>query len=120
MAGGWPTYWGPLFAPTADRNAVEAARKIAFDQDIDDVILGVRVFHSRPDRSDFVQGWGGPILVINGEHDRQLRNGAELAASVPNGTFRYIRGAGHYVSFERPGEVTAILGEAIDNITNEP
>lgn len=76
----------------------------------------MRVFHGRPDRSEFVRSWPGPVLVVRGEHDRTPSNGAALAASLPNGAFHEVSGAGHYVSFERPAELTTILGDAIERV----
>lgn len=70
MAGAWPTYWEPLFGPNVDPEVVEAARQLAMSQDIDDIIRGVGVFHGRPDRSDFLRQWPGPVVVISGDHDR--------------------------------------------------
>lgn len=54
MATGWNRFWAPLFGARADPAAVEGARRIAVQQDVDDVIRGVRAFHNRTDRSDFV------------------------------------------------------------------
>ncbi len=113
MAGAWPTYWEPLFGPNAEPDAIEAARRIAFAQDIDDVIRGVRVFHGRPDRSDLVRTWPGPVVVVSGEHDRTPANGSALAASAPNGTFHLVEDAGHYLTFEQPAALQLVLGASI-------
>lgn len=52
MVKGWPRFWRPLFGSQADPAAADTARRIALQQDINDVIHGVRMFHSgsRPDR----------------------------------------------------------------------
>jgi pimeloyl-ACP methyl ester carboxylesterase len=120
MAAAWSKYWEPLFAPDASSDAVDAARSIALRQDVDQIIRGVRVFHDRPDRTAFLERWPGPILVVSGEHDRTPRNGAQLAASLPHGTFRLVHGAGHYVSFERPAALGAILQEACGYLSPIP
>lgn len=120
VAEAWDKYWQPLFAPNADPNAVEAGRRIAFNQDVDDVVRGVRVFHSRPDLSDFVRTWSESMLVVSGEHDRTVRHGAEFAGSAPNGTFRHVEGAGHYVSLERPTELMTILRQASERLPRLP
>src|SRR4051812_16968516 len=69
MAGAWAVYWEPLFGPDTDASAVETARQIAFRQDISHIIRGMRVFHSRPDRTAFIEEWNEPVLVVSGEHD---------------------------------------------------
>ena len=57
---------------------------------------------------------------MTGEHDRTPNNGAQLASSLPNGGFRLVDGAGHYVSFERPAPLREILREAIDSVDGCP
>ncbi len=109
MRAAWPEYWRPLIAPGADPRVVEAARSIAFAQDVDAVIRGVRVFHSRPDRVTFLEAADFPVLIVTGEHDRIPRNAEALAASLRHGSFERVEGSGHYVPLERPATLRAIL-----------
>ena len=102
-----PRYWAPLFAPTADPRLVERARNLAFAQPIDAIIRGVQVFHSRPDRSDFVTRLEVPVLIVSGQHDPVARNGAASAAGLRHGTVEVVAGAGHYVPLERPAHLVA-------------
>ena len=120
MTGAWPRYWAPLFARTADPQLVERARNLAFDQPIDAIIRGVRVFHSRPDRSDFVTRLEVPVLIVRARHDRIIRNGAASAAGLRHGTVEVVEGAGHYVPLERPAYLAAILRQAIDELASFP
>jgi len=113
MAGAWPRYWAPLFGPHADPDVVERARDIAFEQNVEDVICGVRVFHARPDRSAFLGALDVPVCVVSGEFDRAPAGGAALAASLRRGSFHRVAGAGHYVPLERPAELTAIVRQAM-------
>jgi 2-succinyl-5-enolpyruvyl-6-hydroxy-3-cyclohexene-1-carboxylate synthase len=119
MAAAWSVYWEPLFGPRADPAVIATARRIAFGQPIDDVIRGVHVFHSRPDRSAFAQIWPRPLVVISGEHDRTPRNGAAFAASVPNGEFHLIKDAGHYVTFEQPQLLATILRQTTSRLADD-
>jgi len=114
MAGAWTRYWAPLFGPNADPEVVERARRSAFEQDVEDVIRGVRVFHGRSDRSEFLEGLDVPVCVVSGEHDRTPSEGAELAARLRRGSFHRVAGAGHYVPLERPAELTAIVRQAME------
>jgi len=109
----WERFWSPLFGPDAKPAAIDAARQIAIDQDVDDVIRGVQVVHSRPDRSTFLSSWSGPVHVVAGVHDVAPRGGDRLAASLSNATFHPIAGAGHYVTFERPDATLAVLRQVI-------
>jgi pimeloyl-ACP methyl ester carboxylesterase len=120
MAGAWPRYWAPLFAPDADGDIVELARSVAHAQRVDAVINGVRVFHSRPDRAEFLGTLDVPIVVVSGEHDVAARNGAALAAGLRHGQFRRVDGAGHYVPMERPDALTEIVRPAIDRSASHP
>ena len=109
MHAAWSAYWQPLFAPDADPGVVETARRLAFAQDVDAIIRGVRVFHGRPDRTSFIESVDFPILVISGEHDRKPSNARALAASVRNGSFALVERSGHDVPLEQPTMLQAIL-----------
>lgn len=115
MAKGWPEYWLPLFGTHAHPATIEAARTIAFAQDIGDIIRGVRAFHSRPDRAHFVRTWPKPIIVVSGDQDRTPppATTAALASSAPNGEFHLVKDAGHYVSLERPQLLESILRRVV-------
>src|ERR1700688_2044508 len=120
MAEGWPRYWEPLFANHADPAVVDTARRIAFQQDIGDVIRGVRTFHSRRDQTEFVRSWQKPLVVISGDEDRtpSPTTASTLAASAPKGGFHLVEGAGHYVSLERPSATAHILQEVLQDVTD--
>jgi pimeloyl-ACP methyl ester carboxylesterase len=113
MSAAWPRYWAPLFAPSADPSVVEHARRIAERQRIDDVVRGVRVFHSRPDRADQTRKLDVPIVIVSGEYDRTPSNSRAFAAELRRGAWRPVRGAGHYVPLERPVELLDIVRESI-------
>jgi pimeloyl-ACP methyl ester carboxylesterase len=111
MTAAWPKYWAPLFGRDADSGTIEAARRIAFAQPVDDVIRGVRVFHDRPDRSGFARSWPRPLVVISGVEDRTppTTTTAALAASAPRGELHVVDDCGHYVGLEKPRQLDAIL-----------
>jgi hypothetical protein len=66
IGAAWARYWAPLFGASADPATVAAARRLALEQNVDDLITGVRAFHERRDHSEFVKGWGEPLLVVSG------------------------------------------------------
>ena len=110
-----PGPWAPLFAPHADPKVVEQARAVALRQPVYAIARGIRVFHSRPDRSEFLSTFDGAVVVVSGEHDSAPSSGvsAELARTLRRGRFRRVSGAGHYVPVERPVELAAIVREAL-------
>ncbi len=108
----WERYWAPLFAPSADPEVLEGARALACSQDVEDLVRGTRVFHSRPDRSRFLEGYGQRVVIVNGEYDRPER-AAQLAADHPQVAFHGVPGAGHYVPIERPALLTALLSDFV-------
>ena len=55
----WDRYWAPLFSSTADAETLAAARRLALEQDVDDLIRGVRALHDRRDQTEFVSAWAG-------------------------------------------------------------
>jgi len=113
MGAAWPRYWAPLFGALTDGSVIERAREIAERQSIDDVVRGVRVFHSRPDRADQIRMLEVPIVVVSGEYDRAPANGRAFAAGLRRGVFRSVPGAGHYVPLERPLELREIIRDSI-------
>jgi pimeloyl-ACP methyl ester carboxylesterase len=118
MAGAWPKYWGALFVGTADAKIVEAARSLALDQDLDDVVRGVRAFHGRRDLSEVARAWTKPLVVINGDQDRTPgpAAGAELARNALDGEFHCVTDCGHYVNLERPSHFDTIVRGVIDRV----
>jgi pimeloyl-ACP methyl ester carboxylesterase len=116
LAGAWTRYWAPLFAPDADPAVVERARELALRQSVEAIMCGVRVFHGRPDRSDFLSSFDGPVVIVSGEHDSAtgVAKGTGIADTLRKGKFKRVAGAGHYVPVERPLELAAIIREALE------
>jgi pimeloyl-ACP methyl ester carboxylesterase len=112
MDGAWPRYWEPLFAPEADPSSVERARSVAAAQPIEDIVRGVRVFHTRPDRASFLSDFDKPVVIVNGEHDHPDR-GLAIATGLRRSTHRVVEGAGHYLPLERPNALIDIVAESV-------
>jgi len=103
VAAAWDRYWAPLFSAQADPEVVSAARKLALEQDVADLITGVRAFYGRRDHSEFARTWGGQLLVVSGAEDR-TPTPATAASSVGGTRARQVivEGSGHYVPLEQP------------------
>jgi pimeloyl-[acyl-carrier protein] methyl ester esterase len=116
IEGAWTRYWAPLFAPHTEPAVVDRARQVALRQSVDAVMRGVRVFHGRPDRSEFLRTLDKPVVVLSGAYDTApgVNASIEIATTLRRGQFELVAGAGHYVPCERPIELTAIVRRALE------
>ncbi len=108
LAPAWERYWQPLFA-SSSAAIVESARRAAFSHGPDAIARGVRAFHSRPDRAEWLRRFERRVIVVEGEHDRPER-GRAIAETARLATFVVVPGAGHFVPLEAPNELQQILG----------
>ena len=114
----WENYWEPLFGPDVSAAVLAAAKAVAQRQPIDEIMNGVRVFHSRPDRSAFIRSLDIPVIVVSGEYDTAptAASSIELARSLRRGEFHRVDGSGHYVPVEAPTQLAAILRSAMEQL----
>jgi pimeloyl-ACP methyl ester carboxylesterase len=112
VEGAWRRYWRPLLSPGCDGRIVSAARRIALEQDVEDLVTGVRAFHDRRDQTAFVRRWNGALVVVNGAGDR-TPSPAVSAAGAPRAPRVVVDGAGHYVPLEQPGAVARLISERL-------
>ena len=108
VGAAWEKYWSPLLAPTAPAVVVRKARDLALSQPVADVVRGVRVFHKRADRADWLTAWKRPVTVVNGEYDRPAR-GEATAADLHQGRFVLLPGVGHYAPLEAPAAIAEVV-----------
>lgn len=113
----WARYWAPLFSSTADAETLAAARRLALEQDVDDLIRGVRALPDRRDQAEFVSAWAGHLVVVSGARDR-TPTPAAAAASVAGGRYEHVvvEDCGHYVPLERPDMFYAVLTDQISHM----
>ncbi len=116
MEEAWPSMWEPLFGHHANPAVIQSARDIAFAQDVYEVIGGVKAFHGRKDRTDFVKEWQKPFVVICGGQDRtpSPTSSAGSAGLAVKGKLHVVEGSGHYVNLERPDAVGRVLRTVLD------
>ena len=57
--------------------------------------------------------WSQPTLLIYGTADRVAVpfNGFDLARMLPGAELHWLRGAGHYSTWERPERIAELIGE---------
>jgi pimeloyl-ACP methyl ester carboxylesterase len=120
--GGAAALWNELgdryFGPSSPASAVVQGRAWAMEQSPDDLIRGTVAFHSRPDASDVVAGWGKPLAVVVGEDDGfvSVNKARELAAWAPRGRCHVVPAAGHFPSLDAPDVFNALLQAAVDAV----
>jgi hypothetical protein len=69
--------WAPLFGAQAEPEVVSTARKVALEQDVADLMTGVRAFYDRRDHAEFLGSWSGA-----GPAGVKPQNGRLLAAGA--------------------------------------
>jgi len=79
----------------------------------DELADATRALRDRPDSTDVVRSFAGPLLVCAGDGDDLFspEEGRRLAALAPAGRFVLFEGAGHLVSVEQPQRFGEVLLE---------
>jgi pimeloyl-ACP methyl ester carboxylesterase len=109
----WREMRPQLFSANAPADVVERARRIALEQDPQELVEAIGVMRDRPDSSDVVRAFEGSLLVAVGEHDRFFppEEAQALAGAAPDGRFQAFADTGHLPSLERPDRFNAALRE---------
>jgi pimeloyl-ACP methyl ester carboxylesterase len=78
-----------------------------------ELVRGIEALRDRPDATDVVTSFGGPLVVVVGDQDDILPvdEARHIAASAPTGRFEVVEGAGHLVSVDAPERFNQILLE---------
>ena len=111
----WREMSPQLFSASAPADVVERGRGIALDQDPRDLVEAIAVMRDRPDSSDVVREFEGPLLVAVGAHDSFFppEQAQALAESAPAGRFQLFAETGHLAGLERPDRFNAALLEFV-------
>lgn len=113
LPGAWERYWRPLFGPQVPPEVVERGWRTTLALGEKAITAGVRAFHSRPDRSDFLSSWKKPVRVVSGEYDIRPEQSRRLADQLPNAHFHLINRAGHYAPLEAPDSLETIVADVV-------
>lgn len=115
----WDRYWNPLICPSAPSALRDRARSRATTLDWRAIARGVDAFHTRPDRDDVLPRLECPVVCISGEHDVAPGPAvmARQARSARDGRLTIVPQCGHYVPFEKPAVLNAILRALIDELS---
>ena len=118
IAAAWDRYWKPLFGANAPAEVVAGARRLALEQDVGDLVTGVRAFHDRRGYSEWLATWSGRLVTVTvtGAEDR-TPTPRTAAASVTSESAQHlvVNRCGHYVPLEQPGTLSRIIQEQLQS-----
>ena len=97
----------------ANRDLVDRLRRIVLRQKPETVEADLAAMRDRKDATDLLPQIRMPTLVLVGEHDALTPPdlSEKMAAAIPGARLVGIPGAGHLTPMERPGAVSAALGD---------
>jgi pimeloyl-ACP methyl ester carboxylesterase len=80
-------------------------------------VRGIEALRDRPDATEVVASFAGPLMVVVGDQDDILPvdEASQIAESAPNGRFEVVAGAGHVVSVDAPERFNQILLELLQS-----
>lgn len=83
------------------------------ERTIDELVRGLEALRDRPDATDVVRGFAGPLWVVVGDGDPFLPvdEAREIAASAANGRVEVLEGVGHFPNIERRSRFNELLSE---------
>lgn len=117
--GLWPEIMAQCFGPRSDQRVIDYVRRIAAEQQVEDLIRAMQVFYTRPDLTEVAAQWKKPILVINGDSgglEGASRSGASKPASQPALPVHTMRGCAHYMNLENPEEFNQVIAGVIRTV----
>lgn len=81
----------------------------------DELVRGIEALRDRPDATEVVTSFAGPLLVVVGDQDDILPvdEARGIAESAPSGRLEVVQGAGHLVSVEAPDRFNQVLLELL-------
>jgi pimeloyl-ACP methyl ester carboxylesterase len=87
------------------------------DRPTAELVRGIEALRDRPDATEVVASFAGPLMVVVGDQDDILPvdEASQIAESAPNGRFEVVAGAGHVVSVDAPDRFNQILLELLQS-----
>jgi pimeloyl-ACP methyl ester carboxylesterase len=87
------------------------------DRPTDELVRGIEALRDRPDATEVVASFTGPLVVVVGDQDDLLPvdEARQIAESAPNGRLEVVEGAGHVVSVDAPDRFNPILLELLQS-----
>ncbi len=78
----------------------------------------LEALRDRPDATDVVRSFQGPLWIAVGETDPYLplEEAREIVAAAPNGRLEIFEGAGHFTNLEQPDRFNRLLRAFLSEI----
>jgi len=88
------------------------------ERTVDELVRTVEALRDRPDSTEVVRRFAGPLWIAVGENDPFLPvdEARALVASAPNGRLELFEGAGHFTNMEQPERFNRLLGEFLSEV----
>ena len=88
------------------------------ERTVDELVRTVEALRDRPDSTEVVRRFAGPLWIAVGENDPFLPvdEARALVASAPNGRLELFEGAGHFTNMEQPERFNRLLGEFLREV----
>jgi pimeloyl-ACP methyl ester carboxylesterase len=85
------------------------------DRTIEELVGGIEALRDRPDASEVVRSFVGPLVVVVGDRDDILPvdEARQISEAAPDGRLEVVEGAGHLVNIDAPKRFNAILLELL-------
>jgi pimeloyl-ACP methyl ester carboxylesterase len=88
------------------------------DRTTDELVRGIESLRDRPDATEVVGAFPGPLVIVVGDQDELLPvdEGRGVAESAPDGRLEVVEGAGHLVNLDSPERFNQILLELLRQV----
>jgi pimeloyl-ACP methyl ester carboxylesterase len=88
-----------------------APERWVLDHSAEDLARALEALRDRPDATDVVRTFAGPLLLVVGTEDEllPLEEARAIVESAPDGRLEAIEGAGHFVNLDAPDRFNAAL-----------
>jgi pimeloyl-ACP methyl ester carboxylesterase len=88
------------------------------ERTVDELVRTVEALRDRPDSTDVVRSFAGPLWVAVGDNDPFLPvdEARALVASAPNGRLEVFEGTGHFTNLEQPERFNRLLSEFLSEL----
>jgi pimeloyl-ACP methyl ester carboxylesterase len=85
------------------------------DRTTDELVRGIEALRDRPDASDVVASFPGPLTLVVGDQDElvPVNEARKIVDSAGDGRLEVVAGAGHLVSVDAPERFNEILLELL-------
>jgi pimeloyl-ACP methyl ester carboxylesterase len=88
------------------------------ERTVEQLVRTLEALRDRPDATDVVRSFRGPLWIAVGETDPYLplEEAREIVAAAPNGRLEIFEGASHFTNLEQPDRFNRLLREFLSEL----